>query len=59
MRARSLSEVYLARIEQMTFVFDDPSIMRRVLRDLEHLEAGELGTAEILAKAPLLISTES
>ncbi len=38
----------------MTFVFDNPDIMRRVLRDLEHLEAGALDTAEILTKAPLL-----
>lgn len=38
----------------MTFVFDNPDIMRRVLRDLEHLEAGALDTAEILAIAPVL-----
>lgn len=38
----------------MTFVFDDPGIMRRLLRDLEQLEAGALDTADILAKAPLL-----
>jgi hypothetical protein len=38
----------------MTFVFDDPRIMQRVLHDLEELQAGKLDTAEILAKAPLL-----
>lgn len=38
----------------MTFVFDDPRVMRRVLRDLEHLEAGALDIAQILATAPLL-----
>lgn len=38
----------------MTFVFDDPGIMRRALRDLEQLEAGKLETSDILAEAPLL-----
>lgn len=38
----------------MTFVFDDPATMRRLLRDLEQLEAGALDTADILTKAPLL-----
>lgn len=38
----------------MTFVFDDPAIMRRVLHDLEDLHTGKLDTAEILTTAPLL-----
>lgn len=38
----------------MTFVFDNPDTMRRVLRDLEDLESGALDTAKIMTKAPLL-----
>ncbi|MFN7090865.1 MAG: DUF6634 family protein [Allorhizobium sp.] len=38
----------------MTFVFDDPRIMLRVLHDLEELQAGKLDTAKILTMAPLL-----
>lgn len=38
----------------MTFRFDDPSVMRRILTDLELLEAGNLDTTHILATAPLL-----
>lgn len=42
------------RIELVTFRFDDPSVIRRVLGDLEQLEAGNLDMAGILATAPLL-----
>lgn len=38
----------------MVFRFDDPGVMRRLLRDLEQLEAGTLDTADILGNAPLL-----
>ncbi|WP_377277014.1 DUF6634 family protein [Rhizobium sp. R86522] len=38
----------------MTFVFDDPRIMQRVLHDLEKLQSGKLDTSEILTTAPLL-----
>lgn len=38
----------------MTFIFDDPRIMQRVLHDLDQLQAGRLDTAEILTTAPLL-----
>lgn len=38
----------------MRHVFDDPAVLRRLLRDLEHLDAGTLDVADIMKDAPLL-----
>lgn len=44
----------MGEIQEMTFRFDDPGVMRRLLSDLEQLEAGTLDTSDIRAKAPML-----
>jgi hypothetical protein len=38
----------------MAFIFSSPDHMRRLLRELENLEAGMLDTNDVLTGAPLL-----